>query len=323
MANHPNNTKIHITGATGFVGSFLANYFLKKFKISCSSYSKKFLPDNSIKQFIFDLSNKNDFPNDYLDNTDIVIHCAGVTNLGIFNSKKSKKLMFKKNILAAENIAKFAIKRSIKKFIFISTISVYDTNKFNSFINLNTKCKPRDYYGASKLKSEEIFKTLFSKTNIDFVILRVPLIAGPNSSGNLRKLKNYLAKGLPFFLPNIENIRSYLSINSLASLIELCILSNEKINKVFLVSNLNGISTKNLIKNIAKGLKKKNKIINVHQNLLKLFFFIFNQINLYNRLYGNLIIDSTDTVNYFNWNNKESLDNSFYELGSGGNEKKS
>ncbi|WP_440691962.1 NAD-dependent epimerase/dehydratase family protein [Candidatus Pelagibacter sp. HIMB1695] len=323
MENYPNKTRIHITGATGFVGSFLANYFFKKFEISCSSYSKKFSPDNSIKQFIFDLSNKNNFPNDYLDNTDIVIHCAGVTNSGIFNSKKSKNLIFKKNILAAENIAKFAIKKSVKKFIFISTISVYDTNNFNSYINLNTKCKPRDYYGASKLKSEEIFQTLFSKKNIDLIILRVPLIVGPKSSGNLRKLKNYLAKGFPFFLPNIQNIRSYLSINSLAKLIEFCILSNEKINKVFLVSNLNGISTRSLINNITKGLKSKNKIINVHHRLLKLFFLLLNQINLYNRLYGNLIVDSKDTVNYFNWDNKELLDNSFYELGSSDDKKKS
>ena len=53
------------------------------------------------------------------------------------------------------------------------------------------------------------------------------------------------------------------------------------------------------------------------------YFLLLNQINLYNRLYGNLIVDSKDTVNYFNWDNKELLDNSFYELGSSDDKKKS
>ena len=118
MENYPNKTRIHITGATGFVGSFLANYFFKKFEISCSSYSKKFSPDNSIKQFIFDLSNKNNFPNDYLDNTDIVIHCAGVTNSGILNSKKSKNLIFKKKHFSSRKHCKICYKKICKKIYF-------------------------------------------------------------------------------------------------------------------------------------------------------------------------------------------------------------
>ena len=80
-----------------------------------------------------------------------------------------------------------------------------------------------------------------------------------------------------------------MSINSLAKLIEFCILSNEKINKVFLVSNLNGISTRSLINNITKGLKVKIKLLMYIIDYLN-YFLLLNQINLYNRLYGNLIV---------------------------------
>ena len=73
-------------------------------------------------------------------------------------------------------LAKVALSKSIKKFIFLSTIHVYGKN-LNGEILENSKTEPYDYYSETKLNAENELK-LFHNTNVELKILRLSNIFG-------------------------------------------------------------------------------------------------------------------------------------------------
>ena len=72
-------------------------------------------------------------------------------------------------------------------------------------INKDTIPQPKNFYGNSKLQAEDGIKQL-NDGNFRTVIIRTPMVYGPNCKGNFQKLKR-IAKLSPIF-PDIENERS-------------------------------------------------------------------------------------------------------------------
>ena len=70
--------------------------------------------------------------------------------------------MMKINFDGFKRLALQLIKRGCKKFIFISSMSVYGDIKTNK-IDLKTKTKPKDTYGYSKLKIKNFWKKLIKR----------------------------------------------------------------------------------------------------------------------------------------------------------------
>ena len=91
------------------------------------------------------------------------------------------------------------------KLIQLSSAKV-KLNKKNSFISDNDLV-----YTKAKLASEKIIKNNFKK----YIILRPPLIYGPNVKANFLSLMKLVEKGIPLTFKNLENSRSYLYLENL------------------------------------------------------------------------------------------------------------
>ena len=296
--------RIHITGATGFLGSFLLKSLMSKYIITCSSYSKKLNEIKKIDHINFDLANKENIPDTFLDDTDIVIHCAGAAHKKKFQSKNMSDSFKRNNENATRNVIDFVIRKSVKKFIYISSLSVYNTNNFNVKINKFSKCDPSNDYGVSKLAAETFIKSTCDRNKIDYIIIRPALILSESSPGNIKKLVNYLSTGLPFIGCNEKNLRSYISLSSLCKLIEHCIEKKEITNNFFIAADKYPISTNDLISILQNRSKRKSFIIKMPKIILKLFFYFIRSKEFYNKLYGNMVVDSSETEKYFNWDNQ-------------------
>jgi nucleoside-diphosphate-sugar epimerase len=84
--------------------------------------------------------------------------------------------------------------------VFISTVAVYGDGPKN-MVSESEKPNPSGPYAVSKLKAEEYLINWCRQKHISLLILRLPLIAGPNPPGNLGKMikalksKRYLRIG--------------------------------------------------------------------------------------------------------------------------------
>jgi len=165
---------IHILGASGFIGSYLLNHLSKEFNVvGYSSKQCDLLSSDSIHNALSNINKE-----------DIIIISSAITRL-----KENSFNSLQKNVLMAENLAKFLESHKISQLIFFSTIDVYGSDVPGE-IHEGLVPNPQDYYSLSKLISEHIFKISCFKNKIPLYILRLSGIYGPgdNNKSTVNKL---------------------------------------------------------------------------------------------------------------------------------------
>lgn len=233
---------------------------------------------------------------------DIVLHVAGIAHVS--TNKKLEDLYYKINRDLAIKIAQKAKREKVKQFIFMSSMIIYGDDKKigeKKIIDNNTVPQPKNFYGNSKLQAEEGIKQLESE-NFKTVIIRTPMVYGPNCKGNFQKLKK-ITKFSPIF-PDIENERSMLYIDNLCEFIKQ-VIDTEK-NGIFFPQNKEYISTKQIIQIMAENMNKRVHFIKLFNPILKL---MSKRINLINKVFGSKIYakEMSGEFNYIVVDNEESI----------------
>ncbi|MFB1052060.1 NAD-dependent epimerase/dehydratase family protein [Paraliobacillus sp. JSM ZJ581] len=214
---------------------------------------------------------------------DVVLHVAAIVHKK--ENSNMQSLYNKVNRDLPIEIAIKAKEAGVKQFIFISTLAVYgQEGKIGQevLITKDTNLEPNTLYGKSKLQAECELQSMTDET-FKIVILRPPLIYGPNCPGNYTRLKNIALK-TPVF-PQIENQRSMLNID------RLCFYMKEYIDLnvvgVYLPQDETYANTSYLVKKISQDNGKK---VYMSKFLGWLIIIFGKKINLFRKLFGNLTI---------------------------------
>lgn len=276
--------KILIAGGCGFVGSNLCIHLKKRgFNISSadnlqrngSKYNLKRLKTFGIKNKKIDLSNN--FQIKKLSKFDIIIDCCAEPSVEA--SKKNFELVFASNLISTKNLLSKCAKEK-SKFIFISSSRVFSIEKLNKLgkkakkkidINFST-VSPKSIYGFTKLASEDLIKEFSYLFNLDFLINRFGVIAGPWQFGKVdqgfvslfvwRFLNNKKIKFIGYNGSGLQQ-RDIIHIYDFCKLIEDQIKNFKKIkNKSFTVGGgeKNTASLKKIFSICSVVTKKKPKI---------------------------------------------------------------
>lgn len=213
---------------------------------------------------------------------DIIYHVAGIAHVS--SNPKMKELYYEINRDLPVRVAKKAKKEKVKQFIFMSSMIIYGEDAKigkQKIIDKNTEKCPIDFYGDSKLQADEEIQKI-SDENFKTVIIRTPMVYGPNCKGNFPKLKK-IAKISPVF-PNIKNERSMIYIDNLCEFIKQIIDKEEK--GVFYPQNKEFVSTKDIIYIMAKSMNKKIYLIKIFNPILS---FLSKYIRYINKIFGNKV----------------------------------
>jgi len=253
---------IIITGANGFLGSNLVQYF-SKFDYDITCIYKKNLKSRIKKKNIvyikFDLQKKLPL-NKIKGNFDALLHFAGPKNSRSFVNKNKKKILTA--IKIDKNIINFCLKKKIKKFIYASSSAVYDLKeglKNNSPFreeNVNKNTNPDGLYGSTKRTIEKYLNTIPQK-KMKTTSCRIFSIFGPNTNTIINIWKNNIKKNKKIYIWGDKNIiRSWLYIDDFLSAIHFILQSEKKI-KVINIGSDKIISLDKIIRIIKKKYKKK------------------------------------------------------------------
>ncbi len=311
--------KIAITGSNGFIGKSLCKTFSKLNRpivgIIRSGSSLKSLSD--INTAIVGNINSNTNWKKSLENCDVVIHCAGKAH--VMNSKDDTYDYYSVNVEGTKNLAEQAVKFGVKKLIFLSSIKVngentdkriidFDTiNRKNFKFSHNHLPNPTDSYAKSKFEAEKILWDISLKTNLEVIVVRLPLVYGPEVKGNLARLIKITKSGLPLPLKSIQNKRSMIGIDNLIDFLIKCVDHPDAIGKTFLISDGEDLSTPDLIKLIAKSINRPVRLFHFPILFLKFFSLFVGRKKEIDRLIGSLQIDTTYSKKILNWKPKISV----------------
>lgn len=170
--------KILITGASGFIGSRIA----ERLYLDYSNIPR------CLVRGVNNLARLSRFPAeivrgdvlDYdslvraMDGCDAVIHCA-------YGNTLDQDTNAKINVLGTENLIRASLRSGVKKFIHLSSIEVYGRNQ-PSVVNEDTPpTRSTNSYGQSKLEAEKLCLRYFQERAFPVVILRLAAVHGPYS----------------------------------------------------------------------------------------------------------------------------------------------
>ena len=213
--------KVLITGANGFVGSFLAEELcVKGYEVYCivrNSSNTKWLRDIDVKILRGNTSNP-DFISESVKDMDIVFHSAATINGKNWNSYYNANVKYTEDLL--KGIKKNGSK--IKKFVFISSIAAMGPGKEGEVLNEDSPENPVSKYGKSKFMAER--SVLEYKDLFPVVIIRPPNIIGPRQN----ELFNALNLAKKRIIPMIGNKKKQTSIIYINDLIKVLIWAAEK-----------------------------------------------------------------------------------------------
>lgn len=218
---------------------------------------------------------------------DCVYHVAGIahSDSGKISPEKAK-LYYAVNTDLTIETAKKAKADGVKQFVFMSSAIVYGESApigKSKVITRDTPVSPANSYGDSKVQAEKGILPL-QDDSFKVVILRPPMIYGPNSKGNYPVLAK-LARKMPVF-PKVKNQRSMLYIGNLVEFVRLMIENEEQ--GIFWPQNAEYSNTTELVKLIAQAHGKKILVIPGFTWALKLLSHV---TGLVNKAFGSLSYD--------------------------------
>ncbi len=171
--------KILITGASGFIGSFIVEEALKRgfetWAAVRKSSSREWLKDERIHFIELNLSSKAQLVEQLRGmDFDYVVHAAGVTKC------LNKADFHRINTEGTKNLAEalLEVKMPLKRFVFVSSLSIFGAIKEQEpyeEIRESDTPQPNTEYGRSKLEAEQFLAT----TTLPYIILRPTGVYGP------------------------------------------------------------------------------------------------------------------------------------------------
>lgn len=291
---------ILLTGYTGFVGTHLLSQLDSGYKLSFLGRKPPENYDDSFYQA--ELNHKSDFSG-ALDNINTVIHCAARAHVMNDNVQDPLAEFMEINTYGTLNLAQQGADAGVKRFIFISSIKVNgESTELGLPFKPDRKFIPTDPYGLSKYKAEVGLRKIASETGMEVVIIRPPLVYGPDVKANFSAMMKWVEKGIPLPLGGIkQNKRSLVSVDNLVDLITTCIDHPNAANQTYLVSDDDDVSTTQLLANMATALDVPNRLLPIPGSWFTLAAKLIGKPAISQRLCGSLQVDISKTKELLNW----------------------
>jgi len=236
-----------------------------------------------------------------LKGIDVVVHLAGMAHVRHGFGIKENVLFRNINVLGTQNLAQQAGKLGVQRFIFVSSIGVNGQETFERPFKESDKPAPASLYAQSKLEAELLLQDLGADSGMEWVILRPPLIYGPDAPGNMKLLMMAVERGLPLPFASVRNQRSLLACANIAELIALCLDHPAAANQLFLVADGEDISTSMLVRLLAHGMGRSARLFPVPLGLIEVGARMLGQGKFCRQLVGSLQIDCSKVMSMLGW----------------------
>lgn len=220
------NTKIIVTGATGFLGKKVV-YALKRLKYSPIALGRNRLigeqfARDEIPFISVDLTNREETVKAF-DGVAYVIHCAGLSSIW-----GPKSAFIAANVVAVENVVEACQVHHIKRLVHISTPSLYfdyqnryDLSEYDVF--------PKKFvndYASSKKEGEDLIQKAFFE-GLSTVTLRPRGIFGPEDTSIFPRILSAMEKKM---LPLVNEGKAFIDITYIDNVVDAIILAIEAKN---------------------------------------------------------------------------------------------
>ncbi len=244
--------KVIVTGASGFVGSHVAdtlsdkNYEVVLFDIVESKYKKTnqiFIKGNLLDKNLLD---------EILYGVDFVYHFGGIADIDY--SDKFPYDTLNTNIMGTVNLIESSLKNKIKRFMFASSVYVHSDKG--------------GFYSASKKACEDIIENYSKTRGLNYTILRYGTLYGSRSNiknGCYRIIKNILENQTYSYDGTGKEMREFINVLDAAKISVECLDEKYK-NECLILTGAEKMRMDDLIEMIKEITKRRVKVEYLRNN---------------------------------------------------------
>jgi len=297
-----------VTGANGFIGQALCLCLHGsgfKVRAAVRKIDRK-LPNVYESVEVGDINSQTDWA-EALNNIDVVVHLASRAHIIRDNASDPLFEFRKVNVFGTERLARMAAQHGVSRLIYISSVKVNsectkrDPDGKMLCVSEEDIPNPQDYYAISKWEAERLLYRIKEETGLEIVILRSPLVYGPGVKANFQRLIKLIDLGIPLPFANLKNARSFIYLDNLVDVILKCTIDPKAAGQTFLVSDGQDISTPELMRMIAKAMKRKLILLPFPVGFLRVFGKVSGRLSEVERLINSLCVNNDKIVRTLDW----------------------
>lgn len=194
-----------------------------------------------------------------------------------------------------------AVAAKVSRFVFVSSIkAVGERSRTGLPLSGLTTPAPEDAYGRSKLAAEQLVRERCEAAGIAWTIIRPPMVIGPGAKGNFPALVKLVRRGLPLPFRSIDNRRSIVFVDNLASAIVCACLAPGAADRILTIADQT-LSTPALISGIAAATGASPRLVPFPPSILGWVAARLGRAGLADRLLGSLELDTADSLAALEW----------------------
>ncbi|MFA7387114.1 MAG: NAD-dependent epimerase/dehydratase family protein [Thiohalobacteraceae bacterium] len=248
---------IAVTGATGFVGSFLLPALrqcaIPRRLLSRSAVVAHHAPDEQL------------VPGDLLDpasllrlveGAEVVLHLGGYAHA---TSKPDPVEIAKHrriNLEGTQNLFRSAVHAGVRRFVYVSSVKAGGEHPADC-LDENSTGLPPDGYGAIKRHAEDWLFEQGAKYGVEVCVLRPTLVYGPGVKGNLAAMLRAIDRGRFPPVPDTGNRRSMVAVQDLVVALLTAAERPEAAGKICILSDDQAYSTRRIYLAMAEALGRR------------------------------------------------------------------
>jgi nucleoside-diphosphate-sugar epimerase len=243
-----------------------------------------------------------------VDGVDAVVHLAARVHMTGEDASTALPLFRAVNAAASAALVRATRDARVRRFVFLGTTTVYGDRSPDRAFDESSPAVPATPYAQSKLEAEQLLAEALGRSATELVVLRPPLVYGPNAKGNFARLVRLVQRGIPLPLASVRNKRSLVFVDNLVDAILRALDHPAAAGRTYIVSDGEDVSTPDLVARLAAALGRQPRLIAFPPALLRLTGTLLGRGDEIGRLLDDMVVDSSRIRAELGWSPPCTLD---------------
>ncbi len=234
-----------VTGATGFIGSHIAEKLVKRGEkvrvLARKTSNVKFLKSLGVEIVYGDLTDAQSI-RQAVKGMDKIFHSAAIVGDWV-----PRETAYNVNVGGTKKVLEAANGEKVKRFIYVSSLAVLGMRDHHKTPSNPPANLTGDVYADTKIDSEKLVVSYCTDNKIPFSVIRPGFVFGPRDAKVIPGMVNYIKNGRFIFVGSGLNKVNMIYVENLANAVVDASYSAKSLNQVYNVTNDSGMTMMDVV----------------------------------------------------------------------------